>query len=73
VHQKTGAEFWVPEHRDLAAELALGGGHMSLLTKQDTGAFDSDGLSEWFTSAIDQAGLPDECVMHGLRKTAAQN
>jgi hypothetical protein len=21
-----------------------------------------DGLSEWFASAIDQAGLPDECV-----------
>jgi integrase len=26
----------------------------------------------WFADAIDQAGLPDACVMYGLRKTAAQ-
>jgi hypothetical protein len=44
VQQKTGAELWVPEHRDLAAELALGGGHMSLLTKADGSAFDSNSL-----------------------------
>jgi hypothetical protein len=29
VQLKTGAELWVPEHRDLAAELSLGGGNMS--------------------------------------------
>jgi integrase len=72
VQQKTGAELWVPEHRDLAAELALGGGHMSLLTKQDGSAFDSTSLGLWFAEAIDAAGLPDACVMHGLRKTAAR-
>lgn len=41
---------------------------MSLLTKADG----SDSLSMWFASAIDEAGLPDACVMHGLRKTAAR-
>jgi len=25
----------------------------------------------WFAAAIDGAGLPDDVVMHGLRKTAA--
>jgi integrase len=72
VQQKTGAELWVHEHRDLTAELALGGGHMSLLTRADGRAFDSNSLGIWFADAIDQAGLPDACVMHGLRKTAAR-
>jgi integrase len=26
----------------------------------------------WFADAIEEAGLPDACVMHGLRKTAAK-
>jgi integrase len=71
--QKTGAEVLIPEHRDLAAELALGvAGHMSVLTKPDGSAFDADWLSQWFADAIAKAGLPEECVMHGLRKTAAR-
>jgi integrase len=45
---------------------------MSLLTKADGSAFDSNGLGMWFADAIEQAGLPDACVMHGLRKTAAR-
>jgi integrase len=69
---KTGTELWVHEHRDLAAELALGCGHMSLLTRPDGSAFDSGSLGMWFADAIDQAGRPDACVMHGLRKTAAR-
>jgi integrase len=72
VQEKTGAELWITEHRDLADELALGGGHMSLLTRQDGGAFESTSLGLWFAEAIDEAGLPDACVMHGLRKTAAR-
>jgi integrase len=69
--QKTDTEVWLPEHRDLTAELALGGGHMSLLTKADGSAFNSYALSMWFADAIEQAGLPAGCVLHGLRKTAA--
>ena len=45
---------------------------MSLLTKPDGSAFDSNGLGIWFAEAIEEAGLPDACVMHGLRKTAAR-
>ena len=72
VQEKTGAELWIPEHRDLAAELAIGGEHMSFLTKADGSAFGGDSLSPWFADAIDQAGLPDDLVLHGLRKTAAR-
>jgi hypothetical protein len=45
---------------------------MSLLTKPDGSAFDSNGLGIWFAEAIEDAGLPDACVLHGLRKTAAR-
>jgi integrase len=76
---KTNEEIWIPLHRDLAAELALGGGGSvvplpltSLLTRRDGSAFDSNSLSMWFAAAIDQAGLTAECKMHGLRKTAAK-
>ena len=73
VQEKTGAELWIPEHRDLAAELARGEqGHMSLLTRRDGSAFDPKALGLWFADAIDKAELPDDCVLHGLRKTAAK-
>ena len=56
-------ELQVPEHRNVAVELALRGGHMSLL--------DSGGLGLWFANAIGQ-GLPKACVVvPGLRKTGA--
>ena len=29
-------------------------------------------LGAWFADAIDKAGLADDCVLHGLRKTAAK-
>lgn len=72
VQEKTGAELWIPEHLDPAAELAIDGEHMSFLTKPDGSAFDGESLSPWFADAIEEAGLPDECVLHGLRKTAAR-
>src|SRR5262249_48567923 len=67
----TGTKLWIREHSDLAVELRTGGEHMSLLTKADGSSFDADSLSMWFAAAIDAAGLPDDVVMHGLRKTAA--
>jgi integrase len=71
--QKTGTPLWIFEHRDLAAELALNGDdHLSLLTTPNGQAFDADSLGRWFADAIDEAGLPEDCVLHGLRKTAAR-
>jgi integrase len=73
VQQKTGEPLWIPEHQDLTAELALmREGHMSLVTNADGGAFDGHNLSTWFGRVIESAGLPEDCVLHGLRKNAAQ-
>lgn len=70
---KGSEEVWIPEHRDLAAELARGSqDHMSLLTTTRGKAFDEVYFGAWFAEAIDEAGLPDDCVLHGLRKTAAR-
>ena len=45
---------------------------MSLLTTSQGKAFDPVYFGAWFADAIDAAGLPDDCVLHGLRKTAAR-
>jgi len=41
--QKTGAELWMRQHKDLIAELASVQ-HLSLLTTAKNAAFDSDSL-----------------------------
>lgn len=72
--QKTDIELELPEHRDLAAELARGEqGHLALLTKANGNAWGADELSGDFADWIEAAGLPDGCVMHGLRKVAARD
>jgi hypothetical protein len=43
---------------------------MSLLPKPDGSAFYGESLSVWFTHANEHAGLPDACVILGLRETA---
>ena len=73
VQSKTGEELWIPEHHELAAELGRGViAHMSLLTTTQGNAFDEVNFGAWFAEAIDEAELPEGCVLHGLRKTAAQ-
>jgi site-specific recombinase XerD len=73
VQGKGGEELWIPEHRELSAELGRGiQGHMSLLTTSQGKAFDHVYFGAWFADAIDAANLPDDCVLHGLRKTAAR-
>jgi hypothetical protein len=72
--QKTGKALVIREHRELTAELARGEqGHLSLLVREDGSGFDGESLSPWFADAIEAAGLPDDCVMHGLRKVAASD
>ena len=68
---KTGEELWIPEHRHLAAELASCE-HMSLLTTSAGKAFDAVYFGAWFADAIEKAALPEDCVLHGLRKTSAR-
>ena len=73
VQSKTGEELWIPEHKKLTAELGRGDiRHMSLLTTTQGKAFYPVYFGAWFADAIDKAGLPEDCVLHGLRKTAAR-
>ena len=61
MQQKTGAELWVREHRELAAELTRGEqGHMALLTKSEGGVY-GDELGP---------GLPTPSRPLGCRTTA---
>ena len=45
---------------------------MSLLLAPHGASFTSKKLGEYFAKAIDDAGLPDDCVLHGLRKNSAK-
>ena len=46
---------------------------MSLLTTSEGKSFDPVYFGAWFADAIDDADLPDDCVLHGLRKSAARS
>jgi integrase len=74
VQSKTGEELWIPEHRELTAELARGVAGMEhlLITPTQGKAFGETYYGAWFADAIDKAGLPEDCVLHGLRKSAAR-
>lgn len=71
--QKTGAELWVPEHPALVEALEVGApAAMLLLTTARGRPWQAQAFGAWCAEAIEAAGLPDECVWHGLRKTAAR-
>jgi integrase len=74
VQSKTDEELWIPEHRELTAELARGIATIDtlLVTPTQGKPFDDSYYGSWFADAIDEAGLPDDCVLHGLRKCAAR-
>jgi len=73
VQQKTGAKIWVPLHRDLAVLLnQITDRKAEMILTSATGQpFKSDHLKHQFKAATRKAGLPDDLVFHGLRKTAA--
>lgn len=73
IQEKTGAELWIPEHTDLAATLNKVPRKIGPILVAEKGKrFSADRLGAWFAEKIDEAGLPDDCVLHGLRKTAAR-
>lgn len=73
VQQKTGAKIWVPLHSDLRAVLDTAPRqHISILTTYQGKPFSAAGFGNWMAASIEAAGLPDECVTHGLRKAAAR-
>lgn len=75
VQQKTGAKLWIPLHPALATELASvpRTGPALMMTAHGKGKpFTPKGLSNWMADRIEEAGLPEECITHGLRKAAAR-
>jgi integrase len=73
IQGKTKAELWIPLHPDLSAALAAWPRtHMVMLTTHYGEPHSVKGLGNWMAATIAQAGLPDRCVTHGLRKAAAR-
>lgn len=71
--QKTGAEIDVALHPELRAILkATKQEHVSLFVTGHNKAFKANGFGTWMAERIEEAGLPDRCVTHGLRKAAAR-
>jgi integrase len=73
VQGKTGARLTIPLHPHLSAALrAWPRKHMVILTTAFNRPFSSAGYGNMMADAIAAAGLPDRCVLHGLRKAAAR-
>jgi enterobacteria phage integrase len=73
IQGKTKAELWIPLHPGLSAALAAWPRtHMVMLTTHYGEPHSVKGLGNWMAATIAQAGLPDRCVTHGLRKAAAR-
>lgn len=65
---KTGRELWIPEHPALTEELAHCRDMVLLMHSRGRAFASQKKFSTWFKRAIRAAGLPEECVTHGLRK-----
>lgn len=71
--EKTGAELEIPVHPELKTALeAWSPRHLVLLASPDGRGTSVAGLGNLVAKAIDKAGLPERCVLHGLRKAAAR-
>lgn len=70
---KTGAELDIPVHPDLRAVLdAWPRRHVTILATEDGRGTSVAGFGNFMADAIGAAGLPDRCVLHGLRKAATR-
>ena len=73
VQAKTGARLTIPLHSNLSAALrAWPRRHVVMLTTAFNKPFSDAGYGNMMADAIAAAGLPDRCVLHGLRKAAAR-
>lgn len=74
--RKTDEELWIPLHRELRAAIEAmpeAEAHMLLLVNDKGAGFNEVYFGAWFAEAIAAAGLPDDCVLHGLRHSAASD
>jgi integrase len=71
--QKTGATVQIPVHSALRASIdAYPNKNMTFLVTENGKPFSSAGFGNWFREVCREAGLPDHCAAHGLRKAAAR-
>jgi hypothetical protein len=73
VHGKTKAKLLIPLHPELCRVLAeWPKTHVALLTTNFGKPFSSKGFGNWMADRIDDVGLDERCVTHGLRKAAVR-
>ena len=73
VQVKTGVRLTIPLHPNLSAALRVWPRkHVAMLTTAFNKPFTYAGYGNMMADAIAAAGLPDRCVLHGLRKAAAR-
>lgn len=71
--QKTKTPLRIPIHHELRRVLdASGTGNMTFLVTAFGKPFAPAGFTNWFRDMVREAGLPDECSPHGLRKAASR-
>jgi integrase len=69
--QKTGKFLAIPIHPELEKIIdATPAEHLTFLTTAFGQPFTAAGLGNRFRKWVDEAGLPPECALHGLRKAA---
>lgn len=70
---KTGAELMIHRHPDLDPSLKAFRKDVGTMVVTEFGKpFTEKGFGNWMADAIHDAGLPDRCVTHGIRKAAAR-
>jgi integrase len=71
--EKTGKALAIPVHPTLQAVLAtVPTTQMTFVMTLRGKPFDPHAFSAWFGDACDEAGLPNACTFHGLRKAACR-
>ncbi len=69
----SGAKLWIPIHPELARVLEASEVRGPTILRTAFGrAFTGNGFGNFMADKIEQAGLLDRCVTHGLRKAAAR-
>lgn len=64
--------LWIPLHAALKLELAHAPAtQLTFLQTAYGQPFSAAGFTKWFRDAVKEAGLPDACKPHGLRKAAS--
>jgi integrase len=71
--QKTNSRLAIPVHSELQRALdASPADNMTFLVAKGGKPFSPAGFTNWFRDCVKEAGLPDNCSPHGLRKAASR-